>query len=239
MEVIVVAKDKRYLLPPTHPFTAKRSFSSFIYPPTHPLNSNPQNNSKLAHLDDSVKGYILSELNVWTVSNSDEVEKWSNVHVEPNNKLLGKRLGKDRGKVGKQRRERSIHPLTEHTSLSPHLPTTPPSNPPTHPPTHLSQTQVAAAIAALTPADIDTYQNEGKLTVAGYELSGEELILKKEFKGTAYVLPIGSSPTCPPNHAMILYILSIPTYPLTHPPHPNQATPPSTKPRPARTVPSS
>lgn len=46
-----------------------------------------------------MRGYALQELNVWSLKTSDEVGKWSNVHVEPNNKLLGKRLGKDRAKV--------------------------------------------------------------------------------------------------------------------------------------------
>ena len=36
---------------------------------------------------------------MWSVSTSDDVGKWSTLRVEPNHKLLGKRLGKDRGKV--------------------------------------------------------------------------------------------------------------------------------------------
>lgn len=61
-----------------------------------------------------MRGYALQELNVWSLKTSDEVGKWSNVHVEPNNKLLGKRLGKDRAKVrgegGKGKDDRaSVH----------------------------------------------------------------------------------------------------------------------------------
>jgi len=104
--------------------------------------------------------------------------------VEPNNKLLGKRLGKDRGKVGREggregTRRRGI--VIRSTAFTFSLP---PS---------LLYPQVAAAIAALTPAEIAAFQATGSLTVAGYELSGEELLLKKEFKGDTSIYQAESS----------------------------------------------
>lgn len=46
---------------------------------------------------------------------------------------------------------------------------------------------VAQAVAQLTPAQISEYAEKGSLVVAGHTLSGDDLILKKEFKGDASI----------------------------------------------------
>lgn len=99
--------------------------------------------ARLAHLE-NVKKYVLAELNVWTVTTSTDVGKWSSFKIDMNHKVLGKRLGKERAAV-------------------------------------------AAAVAQLTPAQISEYADKGSLVVAGHTLSGDDLLLKEEFKGDASI----------------------------------------------------
>jgi isoleucyl-tRNA synthetase len=87
-----------------------------------------------------LKNYILEEFNVTELTLSREEDKWASVSVVPNQKVLGKRLGKDFKKV-------------------------------------------KVAIPKLSSQDIATFMSTGSLTVEGCELSGDDLIVNREFKG--------------------------------------------------------
>jgi len=103
---------------------------------------------------------------------------------------LGERSGEGEGRTEEEMERVGAFITHSHFSIesSQYLsPSLPPSLPVSFPP------QVAAAIAALTPAEIEAFQTNGSLTVAGYELSGEELLLKKAFKGDTSIFQAESS----------------------------------------------
>ncbi|DBA03205.1 TPA: hypothetical protein N0F65_003925 [Lagenidium giganteum] len=93
---------------------------------------------------EGLKSYLHDELNMRDLEFSTNEKEWCVLRAEANNKILGKRLGKESGTVRKQ-------------------------------------------VDALTHDEVSSFLTQKSIKIGAHELSGEDLIVKRQFKGDAKI----------------------------------------------------